>query len=225
MQTQIIAYIIKPGTPIDVKYNIFKRINTGGLVLEPQEIRHALNQGIPAKFIAELADLEEFKKATGYKIDSSRMLDREFVTRFVSFYIKGTSSYSPDLDSFLNSSMAQILSLSEKKRYEIKKRFINAMNIALYIFGDWAFRKADLYPERRKPINKALFEVWSVSFAKLNEQECEIVKRRKDTLFKEFLKLMKDNDFINSITSSTSDKQRVVKRFEAIDKLIKGVIS
>jgi hypothetical protein len=224
-ETQIVAYLIKPGTPPKVKYNIFKRINTGGLVLEPQEIRHALNQGIPAKFVAELADLKEFKAATGYKISSSRMLDREFVTRFLAFYINDISAYTPDLDSFLNNSMAQISSLSDLQRDEIKKNFTSAMDLARIIFGDWAFRKADLYPDRRKPINKALFEVWSVNLAKLDQNEIKNVIKNKDKIFKQFVKLIKeDQSFWDAITSATGDKQRVITRFQKIESLIEGII-
>ncbi len=65
-ETQVICYIISPGAPVNLKYNIFKRINTGGLELEPQEIRHALFQGFATKYLKQLAETKIFLEATGY---------------------------------------------------------------------------------------------------------------------------------------------------------------
>lgn len=71
---------LRKGTPLDVKYIIFQRVNTAGEPLTPQEMRHALNQGPAAVFIKELANMESFKKATNYSVKSKRMQDRDFVT-------------------------------------------------------------------------------------------------------------------------------------------------
>jgi len=223
-ETQIIAYIIQPGTPTNVKYNIFKRINTGGLVLTPQEIRHALNQGIPARFVAELAGLKEFIVATENRINAARMLDREFVTRFVAFYLNEPNTYVPDLDSFLNKSMGQINSITEEERQKIKSDFIDSMKLAYKIFNRWAFRKADLYPDRRKPINKALFEVWAVNLAKLSGSKWNIIEKKKIEVFDRFVDLMKNDKLFNdSITSGTGGRQQVIIRFEKIKKLLKDI--
>jgi len=220
-ESQIIAYVIKSGTPTEVKYNLFRRINTGGLVLQPQEIRHALNQGIPAKTVAELANLIEFRKATEYKISNERMLDREFITRFVAFYLNEPEKYAPDLDSFLNKSMAQINNLSQGELDEMKSNFAESMKYANQIFGNWAFRKADLYPDKRKPINKALFEVWSVNLAKLNAKQREILLTKRMELMLAFTEIMKsDEKFRRSITSGTGGKPEVIERFFKIKNLI-----
>lgn len=221
-EAEIISYVINPGTPEDVKFNIFKRINTGGLVLEPQEIRHALNQGIPARFVAELAQLEEFKRATGYVISSKRMLDREFVTRFISFYINDPNDYKPDLDTFMTKSMGQIKYISEKERDEIKRNFSEAMKCVMAIFGKWAFRKVYDITEKRRPINKALFEVWSVMLARLNDSQRHAIINNKELVFERFIILMNmDNFFVSSITSSTGDKSRIKYRFSEIENLLK----
>jgi len=223
-ETQIIAYIIKPGTPEDVKFNIFKRINTGGVPLTPQEIRHALNQGQPAKEIAELAKIPAFKQATG-NINPDRMLDRDFVNRFVAFYLTPYEKYEPDLDTFLNQGMRK-LKEPEINLAKLEYEFTKAMQTAHSIFGKYAFRKQFAPKERRKPLSKALFEVWSVALAKLNDNERKILIKQKNAITKEFIRIMnEDEGFRNAISQATGDKSRVVKRYSTIENLIQLILN
>jgi hypothetical protein len=224
-EAQITAYIINPGTPDEVKFNIFKRINTGGLILNSQEIRHALNQGISATFIAELADLKEFKEATENALSPNRMMDREFVTRFISFYLYPHTEYVPDLDTYMNRAMSDIKKLSQVQRDEIKSNFVKSMKLAKTIFNNWAFRKSDKYPDKRKPINKALFEVWSVSLAKLNDTNRSKLIEKKEVVFEESINMIKnDPNFFASITTSTGNKSSVNYRFTKIESIIQETL-
>ena len=225
-EAQITAYIINPGTPEEVKFNIFKRINTGGLILNSQEIRHALNQGVPATLVAELAELKSFKDATENAINPNRMMDREFVTRFIAFYLYPYTDYIPDLDTYMNRAMSDIKKLTVQQRVRIKTDFDKSMKLAKTIFDNWAFRKSDKYHEKRKPINKALFEVWSVLLAKLDDTERVKLEKNKKVLFKKSITLTKsDSGFFDSITTSTGNKSCVIDRFTKIDRIIKETLS
>jgi len=223
-EAQITTYVVNPGTPEDVKYNIFKRLNTGGLVLTQQEIRHALNQGKPAKFIEELASMQEFIDATG-GINSERMLDREFITRFFAFYISPISEYKPDLDSYMYNKMKMIKDISEDSLNEIKHNFTESMKLAKNIFDKHAFRKVFKIDDPRHPINKALFEVWSVTLSKLSDSERNKISKHKELLFDYFIELLKnDEKFIVAISSSTADKTRIEERYYKINELIQKVL-
>lgn len=225
-EAEIIAYIINPGTPDDVKFNIFKRINTGGLVLTPQEIRHALYQGIPSQFIAQLANVELFKQAIGGRISTNtRMLDREFVTRFISFYLNSPNDYKPDLDTFMTSAMVQLKETTQEERNKAIHDFTEAMSLSMTIFGRCVFRKVYNPTERRNPINKALFEVWSTNLALLSDEERTIIRKNKERVFEQFIVLMNDDeDFVSSITSSTGDRTRVIYRFLKIKTIIENIL-
>ena len=223
--TPLTIYLVEKGTPDEVKYNIFKRINTGGLVLTPQEIRHALNQGIPSKFVEELAGIKEFKTATCNIIKNERMEDRDFVTRFVSFYITPYFKYEPDLDSFMTKGMSLIKYLKDPELKKMKEDFTKAMKTAVTIFGDDAFRKRQDKDAGRRPLNKALFESISVTFSKLNDVEIEEMVNKKEILKEKFIVLNNDKKFFNSLASGTGQKDSVNTRFSEIYRIVQETIS
>jgi len=230
-EAQVVIYKILPGTPTDVKFNIFKRINTGGLILEAQEIRHALFQGKPSDFMTELARTKEFLEATENKIATHRMLDRDFANRFLCFYLfgienYGTKEYGQDLDTFMSNAMASIYNKTESELDKIRDDFKKAMVLAKIIFGREAFRKIYYEYDRLPPINKAIFDALSVQFALITDKERGKLKENKEEFKRAlFNSLNNDASFFTSVTSSTGDKNRIIKRHSAISSLIKEIIS
>ncbi|WP_129727957.1 DUF262 domain-containing protein [Ectobacillus funiculus] len=224
-ETQVTVFIINPGTPPEVKFNIFRRINTGGLTLEPQEIRHALNQGFAADFLEELAELDVFKEATCYLIKSDRMQDREMVLRFLAFTMVPYTNYTPDLENFLNNAMINLGKTSLSERKILKEKFIKAMDAAIKIFDNDAFRKRYGKNDSRKPINKALFEAWSVILGGLSNQQLNLLRIKKNKLISMFIDLLNnDKSFDRSITTGTSQSTFVQKRFKGIENIVQEVL-
>lgn len=225
-ETQLIVNVIEPGTPSEVMFNIFHRINTGGMTLNGQEIRHALNPGPVRDYLWKLAKSHEFLKATANSIREERMQDRECVLRFLAFYTGPWEDYAVnDLDGYLVEAMKGINKMPQAKLDELEKIFKRSMKAAADIFEDDAFRKRTSDDDRRKPINKALFEGWSVGLARCSVRDLrEVVKKRKQ-LRRKFMKLLRDDwEFEVSVSTSTGVPQRVKKRFEDIETLIEECI-
>lgn len=227
---EITAYVIAAGTPTVLKFNVFRRINTGGLTLTSQEIRNALYQGEAIKFIKRLSESRSFKIATSYTIPEDRLLDQEFITRFLAFYLSDfpeLSDYNSDLDGYLNSTLEKLN--KESKNIDLKTielNFEKAMKASISLFKDDAFRKRFNENDKRKPINKALFEVWAVLLSKLNSNEINTLINRSKDLKTKFINLLNlDEDFNKAITSGTGDKSRIRKRFTEINKIIQSTIS
>lgn len=225
LETQVVCYIISPGAPVNLKYNIFKRINTGGLGLEPQEIRHALFQGFSTSYLKELAETKEFVEVTGYSVPNERMLDREFVLRFISFYEFGVEKYSGSIDEFLNEGMEYInKDYARDPDYAkyVKARFILSLNICGRIFGKFAFRRMP-DESRRRSISKALFETWTSLIAKLPDEKTSLLIERNVIIRERYMPMFtEDEEFYRSIGSGKIAAVR--KRFEKINSLIQEVL-
>ena len=219
-EAPVTLYLIKPGTPVGVKYSLFYRINTGGLKLNSQEIRHALNQSInngqASKFLKKLSELEIFKKCV--RISDKRMLDKELILRYIAFKLNHFENYKEPMIKFLNDTMKQLGNLDSSKLDWLEKGFEQALDIAWEIFGKDAFRKKT--KSKSRPINRALFEVISVAFSKLTEKGVIALKENKNDFLNEYFRLMEDNEFSDSISISTTYAKNLSYRFDNIFNIL-----
>lgn len=221
-QAPVTLYLIKPGTPVHVKYSLFYRINTGGLTLNAQEIRHALSQSVnnaqASKFLNRIANRESFRKCV--RVSDKRMLDKELILRYIAFKLNTFSSYKEPMIKFLNKTMEDLGELKSSELEKLEKDLIKAIELSWVLFGEDAFRKSIIESNARKILNRALFEVFTTIFSNLNGDQIQSLKDNKKSFLKDFKNLMNDNDFYNSISISTTYSDNIQYRFNKIINLV-----
>lgn len=220
--------LLEKGTPDDVKYILFKRLNTGGIPLSPQEIRNAVFFGKAIDIVREMSEYHEFLKASQNKIPTRRKQSMDFISRFVAFYLLGYESYSAsDLDNFINEAMKGIKQGRFDSRIDtMKSNFVKAMKLASEIFGNDAFRKRTFRTDPRKPLNKAYFEVIAVGFANLDDDEISRLKINQELFRENLMREMHDNiSYANAFSGGTALVGSVRKRFSVFNRVLQDSIN
>jgi hypothetical protein len=225
-ETELNINVIESGTPEQVMFNIFKRLNTGGLTLNSQEIRHALNPGPARDFLKRLSANNDFEIATDRSVSDNRMGARELALRFVAFHLTPYTRYAEDdLDGFLNLTMRQLNAMSEMELGTVETAFSLAMRRAYLIFGKDAFRKRLYEGAARNRVNRALFEAWSVALAKLGANADDALVTHQSRIRASFMEeLLNDYDFMDSVSTSTGSRGRVIKRFATVESILEKAL-
>jgi hypothetical protein len=228
-QTQLIFNIIDPQTPHKVKFEIFKRINTGGKPLNYQEVRNCLANEKTRSLLRCLSTSDEFKTATDTGVSSIRMADQELIMRFIGFYyihILKTEKlkYKGDMNQFLDETLELLNGEKENILGKIQFDFLRSMKTCHYLFGKYAFRKCNtehLEPYARKQlINKSLFTAFSVLLSTYDYTQ--ITKRNEPMSLISYLadKIDEFDLFFTSISYGTSDRRRIDHTFQVVKSLI-----
>jgi hypothetical protein len=118
-------------------YVIFERLNTGGVNLQPQEIRVALYHGEFVRVLQKLNDDRAWRDLYGNK--SRRLKDMEMILRFFAFlYYSG--QYRSPMKDFLNRYMATNRHLQKQPEDELCDVFTDTTETILKAIGPKAFR-------------------------------------------------------------------------------------
>jgi hypothetical protein len=108
------------------------------------------------------------------------MADREYVNRFIAFTeLDYTVDYKGNIDDYLRKALKKVNTYDEDELRRVEKTFYRVMGYSWKIFGENAFRKYS--GKRRGPVNKALFESWSLILAEMPQKRgiCCLLKIRR----------------------------------------------
>lgn len=234
--TQIMANVIDPRSPAKVKYDIFRRINTGGRPLNNQELRNSLSRNDLRRTLREMVVLKSFADATGGSIKDVRMDAQEIALRFFYFRwmylkepksIKNIDKYSGDMDSDLDDFVDL---LHQMKSFDFKSYihdFDIAMKNAYYIFGKHAFRKVNMDSNENTPrsvINKALFVSWSVLLADYSIEEIKRKIKRYGLVSKIGYEINKDHEYFYALSYGTNGRSNILYAFKKAKSILDEVL-
>ncbi|CAA0229673.1 DUF262 domain-containing protein [Acinetobacter baumannii] len=225
-ELEITSTIIRPSTPDLVRFNIFARLNQGGLAVNGQEIRNAIYPGIWRSHVSKISNSEKFLEYTENKVSKKRLMDHQMVLRvFALFATNGKRFDKNILDDFLNYTLVEyILKWSSERWEEEEIKFIKGMKNTKAIYGKNAFRKLDSSKSSKLPINKTIFEiqVYLLGSGVYNEDQINKLISNKDAVIEYTENEMKNNrSFLDALSSNTgSDSSYSIRKavFENIFK-------
>ena len=214
----LILYVIDANVPEQARLDIFERVN-GGVPLSRQQMRNCLFMGASTQFLKAESKTEVFLRATGGSLKTSMMRDREFVNRFCAFQILDLDTYR-DMDEYLATSLRKMNSETESL-HRLSSQFRTTLRNNYYLFGKHAFRKHQPGQEYRSVLNASLWDVMSTG---LSRYSVPWVHERSSALKERFYRLLRNEEFVESITYSPNSVKQVRYRFAAATAMFEDVL-
>lgn len=219
-RTPIRTVVIKKQSQGFLRYEMFKRLNTGGANLEPQEIRNCSARMIGAdgiKFYELLVSLSlsaDFSECAKYipSEDMEKKAAEELVLRF--FAAKNSmENYKGSVSAWLDGYMESIMLNQVKFDHEAESaRFIQVMSFARQKLGDTAFlRYRGDQPVGALP--PAYFEAISIGIHLSLE---EVQGKDGAALRKKISELVQSDAFREVTGPGANSKQKLGRRIELV---------
>lgn len=228
-RTQIAVNILDARSPKNVIYDIFRRVNTGGINLNPQEMRNAICRQEVRDFLKKSIQNENYIRATRGRVKDDRMDAQELVLRFYAFYKaydyeKKILHYDyPNIAAMLDDAIEDLNKMKPGRREELFQKFDLAMRRSYEAFGEYAFSKIQRDGKTVKRnmdyINKSLFSSFSVLLL-IRDFDNVDIKEKQGSLLLELADTLADHYYTNSITVGTGDRRNVYANFEYSRKVL-----
>lgn len=223
--------ILKESSPV-VKYDVFDRLNTGGIRANEMEIRNAIYRGLFTDAIHKLSRLPEFCILWNISTDIfvaektklyQQMDDLQLVLRFFALY--EYEAMNVRFRDYLSEFMEQrnrVYKEDPSKEKQDTERFIRASRNCWRVFGGDTFYKPPGKNGRRQrsfPLADALMVTFADYPAEtFTDPKAEKVREAINALFE-------NADFVKSIGTGTNGKGAIATRIKLARQAVHDALS
>lgn len=213
--------IIQKESNFEMRYELFKRLNTGGEGLTRQEIRNCIFRGFVeyekfSKMIKRLSQNTCFKQVINisYSQEQEMLLD-ELVLRFFSLYLHRFEYTEKTIQDFFDKIMKkQCETPNSDEIIKFEEKFIN---IFTYIYN--IDSNGNMFRLARLNFSTSMYDSIVITLAETN-------KRLEDIPAEDFLlsieKLKKDDDFKAHAGSASSNASNIREKIRVAKKILLG---
>ncbi len=190
-----------------IRFDIFDRINSNSVKLNPQELRNAIYRGKLNDLIVRLSANKDFMHVRNVSEQDKRMQDCELILRFFAFNFN-SQMYRSRYSSFLDKYLENGKSMSEEELKKHERVFLDVIEKVKHVFDSHAFRR---YENKSwdKSVNRAVYDVIMLSFVNI---EKETINLKKDEISQKLVEISQNPAFVNAVTLATKDRGRLEVR-------------
>ena len=205
----------------NLKHDVFLRLNTGGEVLNAQEIRNVAYRGPTNDLIYQLAENEFLRRQLKVVSTSSpayrQMVDAEYVLRFLTL-AQTWQGFKGDLRGAFDFFMQQNRFPASSALDMYRHKFMRSITSAEAIWGDWAFKR----PGRDQAL-AGLYDAQMVALSELDGANHEVLIRQRDEVATKTGALFEDKRFDEAVRIGTNTPARLRERIETMIRTLQSV--
>ena len=207
------VYIINPGTPQQVRYDIYQRLNLDRRGIIWNKIQHVFFRELSTEFFRPLAESEAFRNIAGPYYSPQRLEDRKLVMRFAAFCIFGYENFNGDIETFISNALLS-LKYNNYPLNELAERFYIGAERTFYLFQDG--------DKDRVTLARDMLDALTWNMSELPSYDFDLLMEKKQYFLNEYERFKVDYFHLQQPTNTV---YKVKRRFRGINELIKKCIN
>ena len=207
----------------ELKHEVFLRLNTGGEILNPQEIRNVAYRGPLNDLIYTLAENDflrkQFKVIPKTSPAYRQMTDAEMVLRFFALSA-GWQTFKGGLREELDRFMLKNRFEDDNFLAQHERLFLRTVEGVEAIWGDHAYKR----PGRDMAI-AGMYDAQMVALSILNEGDMTVAIGKRRELTKRVEKLFDEEEFDEAVRRATNTPTRLRYRINRLGQVLSEIVT